>query len=134
METCEERAVKKELDGVLIEYRYGAQPHRHVVSLGPDRLDFASPWPGEKPAGPPPPFPPPVGGVEYRARKIQEGLYLVQWIVPNTSHVVLLLDFGNKKTIGAGLMPGQTELWDVAHWERWRLPSVLEKYQGKGCP
>jgi hypothetical protein len=133
METCSERAVKKELDGVLIDYEYSSgQGRHHVVSLGPERLDFASPWPGEKAMGPPPPFRPPEGGVEYRARKIQDGLYLIQWIVPNTSHIVLLFDFRNKKTVGAGLMPGQTELWDVGNWSRWQLPPALKQYQGKG--
>jgi len=115
-----------------------------VVAIKLDKLDFLSPWPGEKHTLPPPqPIPqadgtiiaPPPGGVDYRARKIQEGLYLVHWIVNKQIHVALLFDFVNKKTICAALMPGQTELWDVADWDRWQLPSgALQKYQGKGKP
>ena len=144
MKTYDESAVKKDLDGVLLDYKYPGEkgPH-YVVSIRPDKLDFFSPWPGEKaaplPTPPPqqegPPVQPPAGGVEYRARRIQEGLYLVHWIVAKQVHVALLFDFVNKKTICAALMPGKTELWDVAHWDRWQLPSAaLKKYQGKGLP
>jgi hypothetical protein len=144
METYDESAVKKDLDGVLLDYKYpGKEGPHYVVSIRPDKLDFSSPWPGEKATQPPPrprqqegpPVQPPQGGVEYRARKIQEGLYQVHWIVNKQIHVALLFDFVNKKTICAALMPGQTELWDVAYWDRWQLPSAaLKKYQGKGNP
>ena len=102
----------------------------------------AGTMPGEKAIQPAPPLPqkegqpvrPPAGGVDYRARKIREELYLVHWIVDKQIHVTLLFDFVNKKTICAALMPGQTELWDVAYWDRWQLPSLaLKKYQGKGA-
>lgn len=144
METYDESAVKKDLAGVLLDYKYPGEkgPH-YVVSIKPDKLDFMSPWPGEPPRQPPPspqreegqPVRPPRGGVDYRARKIQEGLYLVHWIVNKQIHVTLLLDFVNKKTIGAALMPGGWELWDVANWDRWQLPSeALIQYQGQGRP
>lgn len=143
MEVYDELAVKKELDGVLLDYKYPGEkgPH-YVVSIHVDKLDFMSPWPGEKAVQPPPPPPvqtgsepvrPPVGGVEYRARKIQEGLYFVHWIVNKQIHVALLFDFVNKKTIAGALMPGGWELWDIAEWDRWQLPSeALRKYQGSG--
>lgn len=144
MESYDESAVKKDLDGVLLDYKYPGEggPH-YVVSIRPDKLDFMSPWPGEKKAEMPPRMPqggvppvlPPQGGVDYRTRRIQEGLYLVHWIVNKQIHVALLFDFVNKKTVCAALMPGQTELWDVACWDRWQLPSAaLKKYQGQGHP
>jgi len=144
MENYDENEVKKDLDGVLLDYKYPGEkgPH-YVVAIRPDKLDFMSPWPGEKATQPPPsppqregqPVRPPSGGVEYRARKIQDGLYLVHWIVNKQVHVALLFDFVNKKTICAALMPGAWELWDVAHWDRWQLPSkALKKYQGAGHP
>jgi hypothetical protein len=144
MEAYNENAVKRDLDGVLLDYKYpGAAGPHYVVSIRTDKLDFMSPWPGEKATNPPPPPPQPdgttvrpaAGGVDYRARQIQEGLYLVHWIVNKQIHVALLFDFVNKKTVCAALMPGQTELWDVAYWDRWQLPSAsLKKYQGKGHP
>jgi hypothetical protein len=147
METYDEAAAKKDLTGALLDYKYPGEkgPH-YVVSIKPDKVNFMSPWPGEEHKIPPPPPPsssspqpqrtfvrPPEGGPEYRARKIQDGLYLIHWIVNKQIHVALLLDFVNKKTICAALMPGQTELFDVAYWDRWMLPSeALKKYQGEG--
>ncbi len=141
MAEYDEPAVKKDLDGVLLDYTYPGEtgPH-YVVSIKPDKLDFRSPWPGEthkrpppapvRQPGEPPRVTPPSGGVDYRARKIQEGLYFVHWIVNKQIHVALLFDFVNKQTIAAALMPGAWELWDVAHWDRWILPSeALKKYQ-----
>lgn len=72
------------------------------------------------------------GGMEYRTRMIQEGLYLVHWIDNNQIHIALLFDFINKKTTCAALMPG---LWDIASWDRWQLLSAaLKKYHGKSHP
>jgi hypothetical protein len=136
-----EVAAKIDLEGVLLDYQYPGEtgPH-YVVAVHGDTIDFASPWPGEtlvKPAGPVdhPAVSLPGGGVFYRGRKIQDGLYLVHWIVNGEIHVSLLFDFVNKKTICAALMPGKTELWDEAHWDRWVLPSeALKIYQGNGKP
>ena len=133
----DEEALKRDLNGVLLDYTYpGGGPH-YVVTISLDKVDFRSPWPGEEPEQPPPSeeppregaVTPPSQGVDYRARKIQDGLYLVHWIVNWEIHVALLFDFVNKKTICAALMPGKTELWDVAHWDRWKLPRSLSKYQ-----
>ena len=133
----EENSAKRDLDGIVLDYTYPGENGLHyVVAVHGDVLDFASPWPGEtldKPLGPSdhPAIVFPEGGVRYRARMIQEGLYLVHWIVEGKIHVTLLFDFINKKTICAALMPGQTELWDEAFWDRWSLPSeALKKYQG----
>ena len=140
----DENAVKNELNGVLAEYTYpgkeGTKGPHYVISIHVDKFDFSSPWPGEKRAELPQTkeapkegvTTPPTGGVDYRARKIQEGLYLVHWIVNWQVHVALLLDFVNHRTICAALMPGKTELFDVALWDRWKLPPALEKYQGSG--
>lgn len=143
MSNYDEAAVKRDLDGVMLDYKYpGEQGPHYVVSINTEKLDFFAAWPGEPRLIPPTPpplaegeeaLPPPEGGVDYRARKIQEGLYLVHWIVMKKIHVALLFDFMNKQSICAALMPGQTELWDVAYWDRWIIPSAaLQKYQGTG--
>lgn len=134
-----EESAKADLDGILLDYKYPGHvgPH-YVVAVHGDRLDFASPWPGETLETPAGPIDYPVtklegGGVLYRARKIQEGMYLVHWIVLGEIHVALIFDFVNKKSICAALMPGKNELWEEAYWDRWSLPSeALKKYQGEG--
>lgn len=138
----DEASVKKDLEGLLLDYVYPSGLH-YTVHIKPDKLDFTSPWPGEQRRMPPPPKPgmerkgpmviPPAGGVDYRARKLREGLYEVHWIVESKIHVALIFDFENKRTMAAALMPGQTEQFEEADWERWVLPSEnLKKYQGKG--
>ncbi len=140
MPELDEKEVKKDLEGVLLDYVYPSERH-YVVTIKPDKLDFTSPWPGEQRRMPPPqamrqgppPVIPPKGGVDYRARKIQEGLYLVHWIVENKVHVALIFDFVNKRTIAAALLPGQIEQFEMGYWDRWVLPSeALKKYQGQG--
>ena len=139
MGNLDEAAVKKDLEGLLLDYVYPSGLH-YVVHIKPDKLDFTSPWPGETRQPPPPGqerkgpiIMPPKGGVDYRARKIQEGLYEVHWIVENKVHVALIFDFVNKRTLAASLMPGEKEQFEEADWERWVLPSEnLKKYQGEG--
>lgn len=130
-----EESAKRDLDGILLDYKYGEAGPHYVVAVRGDVLDFAHPWPGET-FSHPLEYPAAVlegGGVKYRARKIQDGLYLVHWIVQGEIHVSLLFDFVNKKSICAALMPGKTELWDEAYWDRWVLPSeALKMYQGDG--
>ncbi len=69
MEVYDELAVKKELDGVLLDYKYPGEkgPH-YVVSIHVDKLDFMSPWPGEKAVQPPPPPPVQTGSEPVRHR------------------------------------------------------------------
>jgi hypothetical protein len=132
-----------DLVGFVADYVYPSGP-AYVISFTKDKCDFSSPWPGEKRKQPPPSkepskeppkegtVRPPSAGVDYRARKIKDGLYLVHWIVNWEIHVALLLDFEEKRTICAALMPGKSELWDVAYWKRWIVPPALKKYEMKG--
>ena len=141
MESYDEAAAKKDLDGVLLDYTYPSGRH-YSPSIKIDKFDFTSPWPGEQRKAPPPRSQsagqgsiviPPSGGVDYHARKIQEGMYLVHWIVNKQIHVALILDFVNKRVFAAGLLPGQIEQWETTEWDRWVLPSeALKKYQGTG--
>jgi len=145
MDSLEEAAAKRDLDGVLLDYTYAGPipsgiPGGHfVISLTLDRLDFSKPWPTEEataaflPVPQQQDVPPrPVGGIDYRARKIQDGLYLIHWIHNDENHVALLLDFVNKRTCCAALL-FQCEMWEEASWDRWRLPSsALMIYQGRG--
>ncbi len=126
---------RDDLVGFVADYVYPNGLH-YVLSVERDKLDFFSPWPGEERAGPPevPQSPAGVnapdvtGGVDYRARKIREGLYMVHWIVNWEIHVTLLLDFERNRTICGALMPGKTELWDEASWDRWMIPAALKQY------
>ena len=131
----DEKNAMKDLDGMLLDYQYPGEtgPH-YVVSVQGDKLDFASPWP-DGPVAARRAYAPLAGEgdrrVDYRARKMQEGLYLVHWIVKGEIHVALLFDFVKHKTTCAALMPGRTELWDEADWDRWYLPSeARKKHQG----
>lgn len=120
----------KELAGTRLEYTYPSGLH-YLLEIGRDTLTFTGGGGAAK--APPKPEPqtegkvqPPSSGVPYRARKVREDLYLVHWIVQGQIHVALLLDFKEHRTICAALMPGKTELWDVAHWEKWEIPPSLK--------
>lgn len=132
MEKHDENSAKKDLNGVILEYTYPSQRVigiHHVTSITQNKLDFKSPWPenGIKKEEN-------FSGIEYKARKIQDGLYLVHWI-DGFNHTVLLMDFVNKRTTCAAYLHGETEIWDVADWDRWKLPSTeLKRYQGKDVP
>jgi hypothetical protein len=130
MEDYDENEAKKDLAGVFLDYTYEGESmgHNVVLALGIDRVEFDKPWPGDEEITPPEDRPAGMS-MENRARRIQQGLYLIHWLNRKGNHVALVLDFVDKKTFGAALLFGE-ELWAEGSWSRWMLSSSrLGQYQ-----
>jgi hypothetical protein len=100
----------RELDGTTLSYQYEGGRRYDIrfdnATIAWQRLDL----PGREP----------VEGVPYVARRIEEGVYLVNWHRPeHTEYITILFDFNRRLMYTSGLLEGRDR-----HFEAGKITSL----------